>query len=424
MADTVRQNDKILAGIERTSRFKQRIRKLRLQELLAVAPGRMQYQHGIRDSSLRVTLKLAERPVVQAEPESVSPERKWKSETTKSPSLVSRATSACSLLAKTAHRIITVSHHFGPNIRALLAKTPILPADFAVMSQSPSTACCHSIQLHDNEGPMHQTFLSDLSDEAVRNKISAGLARADVHFYVYDPQTDLLTRITRWNWVLEALLAGDPKPPSYADCHWYPFLHRLPHQGGVVFDVGGFRGYTTAWFAQRAKQVFCFEPYPGNQADIAELMRVRRLSNTELVPCAVSDSSGRAILHVKPFDGHHALADIGATETIDRIEVSVTTLDEFADERGIDRVALLKVDVEGFEPEVFRGAKRLFTRRAIAGVVFEFSPRFYKQRGIDPAAPIRVLDDYGYHVEAPDGGSVAELDLQKDDQRDLFAFPV
>ena len=65
----------------------------------------------------------------------------------------------------------------------------------------------------------------------------------------------------------------------------------------------------------------------------------RRLNNTELVPCAVSDSSGRAILHIKPFDGRHALADIGATETIDRIEVSVTTLDEFADERGIDRVA-------------------------------------------------------------------------------------
>ena len=256
---------------------------------------------------------------------------------------------------------------------------------------------------------MHQTFLSDLSDQAVRDKISAGLARADVHFYVYDPQTDLLTRITRWNWVLEALLAGDPKPPGYVDCHWYPFLHRLPHQGGVVFDVGGFRGYTTAWFAHSAKQVFCFEPYPANQADIAELLRVRRLSNAEVVPCAVSDSSGRAILHIKPFDGHHALADIGATETIDRIEVSVTTLDQFADEHGIDRVALLKVDVEGFEPEVFRGAKRLFTQRAIAGIVFEFSPRFYKQRGIDPAEPVRILNDYGYRVEAPDGGSVAEF---------------
>lgn len=170
--------------------------------------------------------------------------------------------------------------------------------------------------------------------------------------------------------------------------------------------------------------MFCFEANPTNQDHIADLLRVRRLANIELVRCAVSDCTGRAILHIKPFGGHHALADIGASETIRRIEVPVVTLDDFAAERGIDRVALLKVDVEGFEPDVMRGAKRLFARRAIAGVLFEFSPRFYKQRGIEPATPVRMLEDHGYRVEAPDGGDIAESDLQSDVQRDLFAFPI
>jgi FkbM family methyltransferase len=191
-----------------------------------------------------------------------------------------------------------------------------------------------------------------------------------------------------------------------------------------VFDVGGFRGYTAAWFAREAQRVFCFEANPTNQDQIADLLRVRHLSNTELVRCAVSDHAGRATLYVKPFGGHHALADIGASKTIDRVEVAVTTLDHFAAERGIDRIALLKVDVEGFEPDVLRGAKQLFARRAIAGVLFEFSPQFYKQRGIDPIAPVRILADYGYRVEAPNGKSITESELQSDDQRDLFAFPI
>jgi len=257
-----------------------------------------------------------------------------------------------------------------------------------------------------------------------KDKISAGLARTKLRFYAYDPQTNLLAGITSCNWVLDALLAGNPKPLGYFDCHWYPFLHRLPHRGGVVLDVGGFRGYTAAWFAQEAQRVFCFEADPANQDQIADLVRVRQLGNTELVRCAVSDHKGHATLYIKSFGGHHALAGIGESEIVECIEVPVTTLDDFVAERGIDRVALLKVDVEGFEPDVFRGAKQLFARRAIGGVLFEFSPSFYRQRGIDPTMPIRILEDYGYGVETPDGRGVAELDLSSGEgPRDLFAFP-
>jgi hypothetical protein len=51
------------------------------------------------------------------------------------------------------------------------------------------------------------------------------------------------------------------------------------------------------------------------------------------------------------------------------------TLDQFARSRGISEIGLLKVDVEGYEPEVFLGATGLLRRRAIKVLVFEFSPR-------------------------------------------------
>ena len=109
----------------------------------------------------------------------------------------------------------------------------------------------------------------------------------------------------------------------------------LPLNGGIVFDVGAQLGYTTGWFAQRAAQVYCFEPSPENQDYIADVLRVRRFTNVELVRSAVGERSGIAALHVKRFPGHHSLADIGASPSVDRIEVPLISLDEFSAQRSV-----------------------------------------------------------------------------------------
>ena len=49
-------------------------------------------------------------------------------------------------------------------------------------------------------------------------------------------------------------------------------------------------------------------------------------------------------------------------------------------EEGITEVSLLKVDVEGFETEVFRGAADNLSCGAIQRVLFEYSPEFYRRR--------------------------------------------
>ena len=48
---------------------------------------------------------------------------------------------------------------------------------------------------------------------------------------------------------------------------------------------------------------------------------------------------GEGILHLKAFDGHHSLGDIGASSTVGRLRVPVTTLDQFAMTHAINRVA-------------------------------------------------------------------------------------
>jgi FkbM family methyltransferase len=204
---------------------------------------------------------------------------------------------------------------------------------------------------------------------------------------------------------------------------WYQALQARKLRGTIAFDVGVNYGYTSAWISHWADRVYTFEPNPNNAAMIREQLRIRQIANVELIPTAVSDQVGEAVLHLKSFDGHHSLGDIGASSTVGTMRVPVTTLDSFAATRGIDRVSLLKIDVEGFEPEALRGARGLLSARAIDLILFEYSPRFYRQRGIDPRAPMAVLEEYGYQVRTLSGDPV-DGTVSTRDQIDLLAEPI
>jgi FkbM family methyltransferase len=204
---------------------------------------------------------------------------------------------------------------------------------------------------------------------------------------------------------------------------WYRALQARRLRGEVAFDVGVNYGYTSAWLSRWADRVYTFEPNPNNAAMIREQLRIRQIDNVEHIQTAVSDHPGEGVLHLKPFDGHHSLADIGASSTVATMPVPLTTLDRFAQERGIERVSLLKIDVEGFEPEVLRGARGLLSARAIDLVLFEYSPRFYRQRGLDPRAPIVVLEEYGYRARTLQGDALDPESMSTFRQVDLLAEP-
>ena len=204
---------------------------------------------------------------------------------------------------------------------------------------------------------------------------------------------------------------------------WYQALQARKLHGKIAFDVGVNYGYTSAWLSRWADRVYTFEPNPNNAATICEQLRIRQIDNVELIRTAISDHQGEGILHLKSFDGHHSLGDIGASSTVGTMPVPVTTLDCFAETRGINQVSLLKIDVEGFEPEVLRGARGLLSARAIDLILFECSPRFYRQRGLDPLAPMAVLKEYGYEARTLRGDPLDHGYLSAKDQIDLLAEP-
>ncbi len=88
--------------------------------------------------------------------------------------------------------------------------------------------------------------------------------------------------------------------------------------------------------------------------------------------------------------GAHTLAERPGTE---RIPVRVRSLDSFMSEHGVERLDILKLDVEYREAEVLRGARKTLERSAGLTVLFE------ETASLDAAESVRILRSIGYRVE-------------------------
>ena len=149
----------------------------------------------------------------------------------------------------------------------------------------------------------------------------------------------------------------------------------------TVVDVGAHTGE----YALSARAAFgpdatlhCFEPQP-QTFDLLE-RRLRAQPRTSCYPVALGERSGAARLFSEDassvFTSFYEDAFGAPGHEITRVdEVEVRTLDEVAGEVGIDAIDLLKVDVEGHELAVLKGARGLLGAGAIGAVQFEFGER-------------------------------------------------
>ena len=79
-------------------------------------------------------------------------------------------------------------------------------------------------------------------------------------------------------------------------------------------------------------------------------------------------------------------------------DVEITTLDNFMPYLSNKNIALMKIDVEGYELEVLKGGKDLITKYHVPFVVLEFSPSYLKEVGSDPRELAQFFVDNGYKI--------------------------
>ncbi len=175
----------------------------------------------------------------------------------------------------------------------------------------------------------------------------------------------------------------------------------------TVLDVGANHGD----FAQAASAVFpsatvlLFEPLPSMQRHLSALIEGGK-SRWRLMPNALGSEPGRFPLFVDESDDaigsfagfteEYLHANPGARPTRE-ILCEVRTLDEVAGAEGIERIDLLKIDVEGFEFEVLQGATHSLQRTE--AIIVEVSLVRRTSGEVHPlVAMIDLLTRAGFHV--------------------------
>ena len=144
----------------------------------------------------------------------------------------------------------------------------------------------------------------------------------------------------------------------------------------TIVDVGANVG---GWAAEAARTwphatIHAFEPAGATFERLTEAvagMTVR------CVQSGVSDAAGTAQLHSGPgYSGlsslHHRDLEGHGLEMTDLETIAVVTLDDYCQEQGIQHVDLLKVDAEGHDLAVLKGAQRMLDAGAIDFIQFEF----------------------------------------------------
>jgi FkbM family methyltransferase len=171
-----------------------------------------------------------------------------------------------------------------------------------------------------------------------------------------------------------------------------------------VLDVGANVGHwsasmlTTAQHAGRAEDLdlHAFEPSSYTFACLSKALASQRASLRQV---ALSDRCGTSVLHVVgPGAGTNSL-DIASAWQADTTpeNVSTTTLDQYADSAGLDDIALVKIDTEGHDLAVLRGARRLLTEQRICVVQFEYNWRWIGARAFLYDA-FNLLEPAGYRL--------------------------
>lgn len=169
-------------------------------------------------------------------------------------------------------------------------------------------------------------------------------------------------------------------------------LRRLATGQDVLIDVGaniGMYGIMMGYCAPNA-QVFCFEPQPETYQQLTRHLELNDVPNVSLVKKGLGSELARVPMfdHAEGDRGKFSLRGYeGATS---ELFVEVTTLDAFLGERGLGSLDVLKVDVEGLEPEVFRGGQEALEEHQPALCV-EYSPAWY-----EASEPLGWLEEMGY----------------------------
>lgn len=177
-------------------------------------------------------------------------------------------------------------------------------------------------------------------------------------------------------------------------------LEDVLEPGDTFVDLGANEGYFSVLASRLVGdgRVFAIEPQQRCWPVIVQNLVENDCANVTLVPYGVSKEVGSFEMVLTPQTNTGASSFVASKRASlwPRQTVHVLPLDEIFERFGIGEVALIKVDIEGYELEALESAREVLGSGRIRRLLVEIHPKQLAALGRDPSEVQRLLEGYGY----------------------------
>jgi FkbM family methyltransferase len=182
---------------------------------------------------------------------------------------------------------------------------------------------------------------------------------------------------------------------------------RIASRGVNVIDIGANIGYYTVLASELIgpeKRVFSFEPQARMVAKLRRNIELNALCNVEVFPFALADARGTVTFYV-PSEGNEGFGSMRANGRFDvmkTVEVATQRLDDVLSELGNPKIGLVKMDAEGAELLILRGATQLLSSPDKPSLIFEANESNCKPFGYCVFDLLQFVHGFGYRLRQLD----------------------
>jgi len=181
----------------------------------------------------------------------------------------------------------------------------------------------------------------------------------------------------------------------------YEVIQKLMVNGKCFFDIGGNIGLISLMVNQICSgdvEIHIFEPAPDNFESLKDNIKINGIDNAILNNVAVSSENGTTLeINIYEDQGYNSVYKLDRVPFKSKVEVSVLSIDGYIEKQQIrpDTIELIKIDVEGHEYNVLKGASRLLTKYS-PKILCEISHANLSKTGLSPRDVIDSVLSYGY----------------------------
>lgn len=179
----------------------------------------------------------------------------------------------------------------------------------------------------------------------------------------------------------------------------------------VFIDIGAKIGDITKDVAQYFDKCICFEPFTENYRQIKKMIKEKNFINVITFNCALSDENGIGKLFLSPYSPGENRLNKTSDENWNYEQVNIRSLDDVLNELGIDEKCLIKIDAEGSELSIMRGASTTLEKDSV--VISEFFPWCLVINKTEPSDYLDFMKSKEFRIYDLNGKPITENYLSR-----------